>query len=78
MENRIKMDDLGVPLFLETPTCLGTPTSKNEKNASRFQAWYPDGWGSSEPTTGGKAVDMSDSSGQFIMTNPPRSPQMVV
>ncbi len=22
MENPIKMDDLGVPLFLETPTCL--------------------------------------------------------
>ena len=23
MENPIKMDDLGVPLFLETPMCLG-------------------------------------------------------
>ena len=22
MENPIKMDDLGVPLFLETPTCV--------------------------------------------------------
>ena len=23
MENPIKMDDLGVPLFLETPICFG-------------------------------------------------------
>ena len=28
MENPIKMDDLGVPLFLETPICV--ITSKNE------------------------------------------------
>ena len=26
MENPIKMDDLGVPLFLETPTCWETQT----------------------------------------------------
>ena len=26
MENPIKMDDLGVPLFLETPLCCGTPS----------------------------------------------------
>ena len=31
METPIKMDDLGVPLFLETPTCLFTAAKMNLK-----------------------------------------------
>ena len=34
MENPIKMDDLRVPLFLETPTCQ-YPTPKKSQAAKR-------------------------------------------
>ena len=35
MENPIKMDDLGVPLFLETPIYVQFP----ERGCSMFQFW---------------------------------------
>ena len=35
MENPIKMDDLGVPLFLETPTWM---MGSHDKRKMRFQA----------------------------------------
>ena len=37
MENPIKMDDLGVPLFLETPKCFFFRFSKNEATFLRGQ-----------------------------------------
>ena len=37
MENPIKMDDLGVPLFLETPTKWAIPFSCKNKFAELFR-----------------------------------------
>ena len=46
MENPIKMDDLGVPLFLETPSCLMLDTS-----TSRCLTWRWVDFDHSEPRT---------------------------
>ena len=41
MENPIKIDDLGVPLFLETPTCSkGSSKDTEDLEDSIFSALY--------------------------------------
>ena len=35
MDNPIKMDDLRVPLFLETPTCQYPPPPKKKSQAAK-------------------------------------------
>ena len=51
MENHIKMDDLGVPLFLETPICLKRCSQNHPNNlscqtiASSCFSRFPDGLG---------------------------------
>ncbi len=42
MENPIKMDDLGVPLFLETPTStLGPAKTQVTANHDGYNSWSP-------------------------------------
>ena len=43
MENPIKMDDLGVPLFLETPIQRNMHLFQNEHCQKEWNGWYLEG-----------------------------------